>query len=401
MHSLHKRFSPNKTAAHPKSCLVFLYQKYSIQSLILTMLSEENISFLAGRPAYILEGESMIKIQAKPVQHVPLANLETSSIGNLDVLPLEILQMMMRELDFRSLMRLSHVSKRGWEIVDSLPEAKSIMKHAYPAMVALSQTTLIKWHSISTIYGTMRSPECTSCGDFGPFLFLPTCQRCCFHCLEDNQSFWVISVNTAIKLFNLDKKKANREPILRAIPGSYSVSYRITQTKRQRGICVQNVKRMALELNGPQEVLKELIMESKLSITEKDLALWIAEASLEPLSRDPRDMWNRRTCRPIAHFHGMASIPFPFVHGKDVVEHGLRCAGCLNDWETGSRPLETGVVRLYQSLGEKPEPGEVELPSARRARTKDDFIKHVSVCPSAQRLLREHLQKSETQLPTA
>jgi hypothetical protein len=158
---------------------------------------------------------------------------------------------------------------------------------------------------------------------------------------------------------------------------------------------------MALELNGPQDVLKELIMESKLSITERDLALWIAEASLEPLSRDPRDMWNRRTRRPNANFHGMASIPFPFAHGKDVVEHGLRCAGCLRDWETGSRPLETGVVRLYQSLGEKLEPGEIELPSARRARTKGDFIKHVSVCPSAQRLLREHLQKSETQLPTA
>jgi hypothetical protein len=126
------------------------------------MLTEESIFFLSQRPDCFLRGESMIKIQETPSQHVRLRHLYTSSVGNMDVLPLEILQMIMRELDLRSLTRLKRVSKRGWEIVSSLPEFDNLLRYGYLAMVALGRTNLILWHSVSTIYKTMRSQKCVS-----------------------------------------------------------------------------------------------------------------------------------------------------------------------------------------------------------------------------------------------
>jgi hypothetical protein len=121
-------------------------------------------------------------------------------------------------------------------------------------------------------------------------------------------------VNQAIKLFNLDRKKVNREPIMRGIPGSYCLSYIHTQSRRVRLICVENVKRMTLALHGSQTALEQFTNDSPHLQRDKHLAFWIAKAPLEPLGLDPMTLPTRAN-KPSDKFCGMASIPFPFVHG--------------------------------------------------------------------------------------
>lgn len=121
------------------------------------------------------------------------ANLpnRASSLGILDRLPAELLDEVLGRLDFQSAIRFSRVSFQGRDMLCSLPVFRDVIKHAPHALAALSQTKLLHLHSASELYNALRSERCVLCPEYGAYLFLPACQRCCWHCLRSNPLLWV------------------------------------------------------------------------------------------------------------------------------------------------------------------------------------------------------------------
>jgi hypothetical protein len=160
---------------------------------------DQRSSQLHHRPSYILNGMISIPEPAKPsaIERDP----SSSSIGLLDILPVELLQYTLHMLDFRSLSHLSRASLHGNEVVRSLPAYRNLMEHAPHTLAALGHTRLITLHSANVLYRTLLSEQCISCGEYGAFLFIPTCERCCYECLCSNQSLWVIPTTLARKCF--------------------------------------------------------------------------------------------------------------------------------------------------------------------------------------------------------
>jgi hypothetical protein len=293
-----------------------------------------------------------------------------SSLGSLDCLPVEILHNIFDDLDFRSLFRLAATSHYGRWVVHSHPLFHILVNYAYHALVALSQTQVIQWHTSSTLYDALRAEKCVSCGDYGPFLFLATCERCCYWCLHENQALWLVPLSKIKKLLGLKEREIKGVPVLRSLHGEKFIPP-IRRGARERLVAVKTIKRIAVAAHGSEVQLASFIREQKYSIKDKYLALWISNAPLEPLPANPSRLPARKE-RPQGcdRHEGMASIIFPTMYGKSA-EYGYWCLGCqalFNDTLLPSRWLD-GM--------------------ARQARSRSEFAEHVMTCVGVQKLLSD------------
>lgn len=345
---------------------------------------EKLISCLSYRPRHMLEG--MITI-SKPAQRSAIRRRSNSSIGMLDRLPLEILQWALNLLDFQSLSRVSRASLLAKSVVESLPSYRDLMEHAPQTLKALGLTGLVHVYSAAALHDTLQSEACVSCGEYGAFLSLLTCERCCYECLHQNHALWAIPINQAKKCFGLSLNHLKQASILHSIPGVYSTA-RFSRRRSLRLVNVKEAKKLAIMKYGSMENLNTLVALPARDTNEKAqreiyLFQWLRKAPLQPLNLDLSKLPSEQNTTP-DDYHGMAFIPFPSLMSH-VPENGLWCSGC--EW----------MYRSYQ-LGKLPSnivfelvPADVNPLSVLRGRrdralSRTDFLHHVRHCYGAREL---------------
>jgi hypothetical protein len=204
---------------------------------------DELLSLLTRRPQHIVKG--MLQI-AGPAKQSSNWRKSTSSLGRLDDLPLELLHATLALLDFKSLSHVSRTCIRGIEVVNSLPEHRDLMLHASDALAALAKTRSIRHHLAANIHLALLSANCRLCSRYSALLHLPTCERCCYHCLWTNQSLWLIPISMAKKCFLLSEAAAKTLPVLRSVPGKYHVRYPISRQRPIGLVCVGAAKELSI-----------------------------------------------------------------------------------------------------------------------------------------------------------
>lgn len=80
-----------------------------------------------------------------------------SSMGNLDRLNNDVLNMALDFLDFQSLARLSQTSLPARKMVEALPAYREVLTHAPETITALSKTGLLKYHAAGEIRRMLKS----------------------------------------------------------------------------------------------------------------------------------------------------------------------------------------------------------------------------------------------------
>jgi hypothetical protein len=253
-----------------------------------------------------------------------------SSLGLLDMLPAELILLTLNLLDFQSLSRLSRVSLKGKAVVENLATYMDMMKHAPTILTALGRTRLLYYHPAALLCQTLRSGKCVSCFGFGPFLFLPTCERVCFECLYENHSLRTTTINLAKQFFHLTERQLKRIPIMHSIPGTYGVRYNISRKRVYRLVSIKQVKQLAIEVHGSVENLPELERPRAWAAETAVKKYWgfkrFREAPLKPPGCDMSRLPERRNLVK-DDFGGIASIRFP--HLTDMgADYGLFCQGC-------------------------------------------------------------------------
>ncbi|KAI9741545.1 MAG: hypothetical protein M1818_004351 [Claussenomyces sp. TS43310] len=312
------------------------------------------------RPSYILDAMITVADPVKTttiVQKIP----EFSSIGLLGSLPLELLHEILNSLDFLSLSYLARVSHGGRAAVKSLPAYRDLVKYASPALTALARTKLITFHSAACIHAALRSEDCVSCQQFAPSLFLPTCERCCFDCLQELSNFKVITSEQAGILFGVSPKDLCRIPSMTNIPGTY-----YWETHEEEGIRLfswKQSKELGVAIHGSEEAMEEFAMQN--------------------MEKTPGALFHLE----IDKFCGMASTFFPALRPENVLENGVWSLGCrrylkqwckTNDPDCDKRRFDAGVLPL-----------EFYERSELRARTLPQFIEHIRQCEKAEGLLEQ------------
>lgn len=310
-----------------------------------------------------------------------------ASFGTLDVLPLELLHWIVSMLDLQTLSRLTRTCSRGVAVVASLPEYRDLLRHAPLALAALGSTKLLCDFAAHTIHTTLRSVACSSCGDFGPFLFLPTCQRCCYECLPRNQSLWVVSRSEAQKAFGLPAADIKRLPTLHSVPGKYYVKYTISSKRRHRLVSVRAAKELAIAHGKSAEHLARALQDQRaagLSPKKYRTLRWISTAALQAPGEEILSRPSEANV-PNDRFCGMASVPFLALPTNGGVERGLWCLGC----EEVSRDFQPN--RPNEALSHLVAPGidvTAKLFTMQHvARSEHDFLKHSADCPGTKAMI--------------
>ncbi|KAJ8126476.1 hypothetical protein O1611_g7163 [Lasiodiplodia mahajangana] len=340
------------------------------------------LSRLSHRPRELLYSMITIPVPPKPME----ANLQNraSSLGILNRLPAELLHETLRNLDFQSTIRFSRVSILGRNILCSLPAYRDIMNHAPHALAALSQTKLLHLHSVSQLHNALRNERCATCPEYGVYLFLPTCERCCWQCLRSKPTRRVVPRTAAAKTFALSPKMVQQLPVMFSIPGTYGVACKSTQ-KSYRLVSVSAAKELVMSTYGSAGNAIEAIIRRKPSAQPAYMVRYLQSIFSDSTCFDSLMIPDQGNAGADRYF-GMATIPFPSVTTPGSVEHGLWCKGC--EWTY--KQYKDGRLSAHIIANMVPtncDPDRVLFGMVRRAHSRIGLSTHIRHCYGAQRLL--------------
>lgn len=179
-------------------------------------------------------------------------------------------------------------------------------------------------------------------------------------------------------------------PIMRSIPGKYSVRHEISVRKRVKLVSVKQAKQLGISIHESQETMNlagYLKMAPKLRRHENYIVRWLAGFT---------DAWHERLNAfgvfinaPKDHFYGMASIEFPCLrpNADAELENGLWCHGCRMNFEhyKSTRKLDN----YTQPLVSGHDPLTELFWMAYQARSRAEFLEHIEDCKKAKYLLRQ------------
>lgn len=347
------------------------------------------ISRLSHRPARLLEAMITVDGSSKPPQSVLADQIRpdhSSSLGILDHLPQEILAMILGALDIKSIACFARVSLRAHSLVQSEPAYRDLATVAPHVLLALGATGLLGTHSLANLHDALRTERCAHCIYYGPFLFLPTCERCCWNCLRYNTSLWVLSPADAENYFCLSKQHLEQLPSINIIPGTYGTPGRLV-TERGKLFTVKAARTLGLAVHGFAEtMMRAMVRRCKIvQLVEKGRYLQSHSNGLS--NHDPLLVLTQKNV-PSNDCFGMASIPFPSLSKTGTIEEGLWCCGCelTRNLHYSSKLPQTELERIVPS---NCRPRRVLFGLERRAHSKKSFFEHIKHCYGARQLAPE------------
>ena len=310
----------------------------------------------------------------------------TSSLGPLHSLPPELLVLVLNFLDCHSLSRLSQVSLRSKEVVESLPAYRELLVNAPRVLVALGKTQLLKHHSAGLLRQTLRSNQCVSCFEFGGFLFLPTCERACYQCLRQNPALRVTMVEIAKKYFNLTTQNIQRISILHSIPGRYGCLPRLSRERRYRLVSLKELWKLAVDVHGSTDaVIRSTPSACPQGIPIREFLTLreLNETTLEPPGFDLSTLTSR--VREDS-YDGTSFIRMAYL-SPDGIDHGQICQGCRFAFDLHvNRQLSN--AELNKLVPEGADADRWIVASRKRLRSTTGHSKHISTC-YAQKMKQE------------
>lgn len=292
----------------------------------------------------------------------PKVYLTRSSIGALDNLPAEILLQILNYSDARSLSRLRCVSRAGQHATESLRAFREVVALAPQVLIALSKTGIIQFHSIASIYATLFTQTCVYCSNYPPYLFLPTCERCCYRCLQQDRRLLLISSNQARQYLNISQSDLKRIPIMLSLPGKYYVGTYITRARRIRLVSWGQAIELGQSLQGTTELN---------SLTYKC-----------PIF-------------PPEQFRGMGSVFVPTLRLNQTPEFGLWCFGCRYNDFVPDYEARSGIQSspsTFSPYRDRYLHNSSRLTLERQGRSAAEFIKHGRTCSGVRKMLENGRQ---------
>ncbi|KAK7963501.1 hypothetical protein PG996_008808 [Apiospora saccharicola] len=261
-----------------------------------------------------------------------------SSLGRLDQFPPEVMLMIIKQLDLRSITNLQSVSFQGDAYVRSCAEYRDLLTHVPRALEALCALGLNRSHRVMDIHHVLQTDACATCGDRGPFLFLPTCKAC----LAYNPSLRFIRPADAKQYFGLSKAQCQELPTIH-LPSHESlhlwgINMPYYCSWDDKAVSAKAAKDLALTVYGSEEAMVEAV--ERLSRTRYQLGskmeYWLDAHCVPPRHRwlsphkDGNIPWPPMDPDSL-QLEKVSSMPFPTLTKRptEKLELGLWCRGCV------------------------------------------------------------------------
>ena len=276
--------------------------------------------------------------------------------------------------------------------VSSLWQYDEIIKHAPNSLRVVLGIKAASWISCRQLHKSLCNQECTSCGRFGPVLYLLTCSRACYLCIERKTCFFPMTVGHARKEFGLGQHEVNSLPSAITLPGVYADSENKWH-KRIKLVDSTFAKQAGMVLHGSEREMQEYVIY----ILPESLLIHASHVQRETLrersayaaklsaweAQNRGDIPHDRHSRPRQPFLNawidggiedsrrfMCIVKFPWLDRTNhKVEWGLGCKGCTKK-------------RKHANAG-----GDMAF---RTRYTAKDLVEHIQWCPRSLGRFHKH-----------
>lgn len=137
------------------------------------------------------------------------------------MLPIELLRGLLILLDPRALTDFQRVNRRAAELVNAIPQFKTIIRHAHNLVRGSLSIGTGPWISCETLLRKLCTAESEPCGDFGGYLYLLTCTRVCFLYLSEDKKFLPLRYSHATHKSGVHHHVLDTLPHMMSVPVSY------------------------------------------------------------------------------------------------------------------------------------------------------------------------------------
>jgi hypothetical protein len=306
------------------------------------------------------------KLQA-PFLQTSFKPSSPSGLGILGHLPDELVLMILHELDIVSYLRFRGVNNRARSIATNSKDYKTVVRHGMGGLKALLKVRLGHFFTITRFHQVLMSPECEFCGKFATFLYLITCQRCCFTCLQISSELRTLPIPIPKEFAKAAKKTAEEiervcEPRSCVVYGKYSLEPwpRVTRPKwlAQAKPAIEKLQ----SLDGSRKIPKQ---------------------ALDHLpEHQVRNEATHHYC-----YRYMASTAFPtYDANRDQLEHGISCKGCQFRLEEYVRETNSSIQPPWG------------LNDRDRVYSTEEFMCHFRSCEHAQKVWADTSETGEAPL---
>ena len=268
-------------------------------------------------------------------------------LGQLDLLPLEILQATLVQVDLRTLTGLRRVNRRARQVISSIPDYRNIVNHSPTTLRACLSIETAKFTTPEGLWNILTTATC-SCGRLGSYISLLTFQRLCFRCVL-SQGARPISPAGAVRTCGITRAVADSLPCMHSLPGHYSEKER-RYRKRERLVDTTVAWQAGITKHGSEQAMKSYVLHKTAQAHARYLRQW-EEAQADkkhkrvrrpkPLLPDP---WGTGPSE-VKRF--MAIVEAPWINKADMSVHwGRVCLGCQVIWKD-ERNEEIDPLRVH------------------------------------------------------
>ena len=262
-----------------------------------------------------------------PSQQTPPTRLPYSTMGALTRLPAELLGLVLSDLDIQSLYHFRAVNRLSRMTVDSLGQHKVIIEQAPNTLRAALSTGIARWISLRKLYETLCSNACVQCGDFAPFIYLLSCSRVCYLCLQEKDTFLPLTLSHAKDKYGLNAASSSTLPSILTLPGTYSAPP-LRQSKQATLVDSSAAERAGAALHKSVAAMQEYVAE-KHRIKAK-----VYEAEIRRRGphgkRPPRPRYTSyvdRKCNNPHRYMGVVRSPW-LDRRNGIAQWGFSCKAC-------------------------------------------------------------------------
>ncbi|SPJ81547.1 uncharacterized protein FTOL_08952 [Fusarium torulosum] len=303
------------------------------------------------------------KLQA-PFLQTSFKTASSPGLGVLGRLPDELMLMILGELDIVSYLRFRGVNNRARSIATNSKDYKTVVRHGLGGLKAILKVRLGHLFTITWLRQVLVSRECEFCGKFATFLYLITCQRCCFTCLQISSELRILPIPVPKEFARAVKITAEEiervcEPRLCVVYGKYSLEPwpRVNRPKwlAQAKPAIEKLQSLDVSRKIPKRVLDHL----------------------------PEHQVRNEAVHHYCYRY-MAATAFPsYDANRGQIEHGVSCKGCQFRLEEYARATNNSSQPPWG------------LNDRDRVYSTDEFMCHFRSCEHAQKVWADSLETGE------
>ncbi|OJJ85156.1 uncharacterized protein ASPGLDRAFT_147954 [Aspergillus glaucus CBS 516.65] len=288
-------------------------------------LNEQCLVTYDTRDHILDEKESLCPLISK----YPFVSVLICSLGTLDQLPLEALNMVLLQFDVHSLMTsFGYFNRRARQLVPLIPEYSKITLRSPVTIRAIRSIGTGASLSLQTLWDKLHTAKCKTCGDFGEYLYLITCRRVCFDYFTNRTDYLPFVQANVLRIFELHQKHLAAISSMKSVPGCYSTSER---RRRSRFTLFDYNAGMQTGL---------AIHGSLGAMNQHALGTWSKKATQSRCRKTINWYGSDLSTRNLKRFMGIARAGVLNAR-TGVPEWGLHCSACRYHWFNSRRCIGT------------------------------------------------------------